>query len=160
MYILWIGIGAHMREAGHTRGMSLFRRRESTGADQVAIRLPSDLVARLEPFGRFEYDPQGSGVDATGHPNAEYPLLQMAKENPDGFLGALASDTIPVGGWTVYGAMRLAWHFGLLKADSPRDDADAIGLAALRFVRDAGCGWAQLNVDEQALWNRVAGDGW
>jgi hypothetical protein len=140
--------------------MGLVRKRESVGADRAGSLLPSGLIARLEPFGRSEYDPQGSGVDATGHPNAEYPLLEMAKEDPEGFLGALASEAIPVGGWTVYGAMRLAWHFGLLKADSPRDDADAIGLAALQFVRDGGCRWEQLNMDERALWNRAAGHGW
>jgi hypothetical protein len=140
--------------------MSLFRRTATEDADKGAARLPRGLVARLEPFGRFEYDPQGSGVDAIGHPNAEYPLLQMAQQDPDGFLAALASATIPIGGWTVYGAMRLARHFSLLKPESPRDDGDAIGLAALRFIRDRGGRWEQLNPDEKVLWNRAAGQPW
>jgi hypothetical protein len=140
--------------------MSLFSRGRSDRADEGGVQLPNDLVARLEPYGRFEYDPQGSGVDAIGHPNAEYPLLQMAKQDPDGFLAALASETVPVGGWTVYGAMRLIWNFGLLKPETPRADADVIGLAALRFVRDIGGSWELLRIDEKALWNRAAGQKW
>lgn len=117
--------------------MSLFSRSASEDASEMVSPLPDGLTARLEAFGRFEFDPEGSGVDAIGHPNAEYPLLQIAKQDPDRFLAALASATVPIGGWTVYGAMRLAWHFGLLKPESPRKDGDAIGLAALRFASDA-----------------------
>ena len=91
--------------------------------------------------------------------SAVYPG-EVAKQDPDGFLAALAARTIPVGGWTVYGAMRLAWHFGLLKPGTHRAAADAIGLAALRFVRDSGCPWERLRMDEQALWNRAAGEEW
>jgi hypothetical protein len=99
--------------------LSLFKRGASENSGEGVTRLPDGLAARLEAFGRFEYDPQGSDVDAIGHPNAEYPLLQMAKQNPDEFLAALSSATIPIGGWTAYGAMRLAWHFGLLQAREP-----------------------------------------
>jgi hypothetical protein len=126
----------------------------------MAVQLPNGLLARLEPFGRFEYDPQGSGVDPIGQPNAEYPLLAMTKQDPDGFLAALASATIPIGGWTVYGAMRLTWHFGLLKAEPPHDKADVIGVAALEFVRDTGGTWERLNIDEKTLWNRAAEQEW
>jgi hypothetical protein len=140
--------------------MSLFKRRAPERREHEAALLPSSLVARLEPFGRFEFDPQGSKVDATGHPNAEYPLLQTAKQDPDRFLAALASATIPIGGWTVYGAMRLAWHFGLLKPESPQRDGDAIGTAALQFIRDAGARWEQLSIDEKTLWNRTVGRPW
>jgi hypothetical protein len=122
--------------------------------------LPPDLLARLDAFGRFEFDPQGSGVDAIGHPNADYTLLQVAKEDPDGFLAALASATDPVGGWTSYGAMRLAWHFGLLANDEPQADLDAIGLTALSFLRNTGTAWDHLTVAEKALWNRVAAEPW
>lgn len=140
--------------------MGLFDKLGVTHTDDVGTRLPSDLVARLEPFGRFEFDPQSSGVDALGHPNAEYPLLQMAKQDPEGFLAALAEQTIPIGGWTVYGAMRLIWHFGLMKPGEPQADADAIGLAALRFIRGSGFGWERVRMDERALWIRVEGHEW
>jgi hypothetical protein len=139
--------------------MRLFGKRESMHASG-GVQLPPDLIARLERYGRYEFDPQGSGVEAIGQPAAEYPLLQLAKGDPDGFLAALASEAIPVGGWTVYGAMRLAWNFGLMKAEPHYADADAIGLAALHFVRDAGYGWEHLSLDEKALWRRAVAEEW
>jgi hypothetical protein len=140
--------------------VKLFRRNQRPRELDSNTRLPADLVPRLDAFGRFEYDPQGSGIDAVGHPNAEYPLLQAAKQDPDGFLAALASATTPIGGWTSYGAMRLVWHFGLLGHEEPQPDRDTICLAGLRFVRENGASWGKLNPAEQALWNRVAGEPW
>jgi hypothetical protein len=93
-----VGVGIGRLRAKVYRGMSLFKRRASGRASHEVTLIPSGLVARLEPFGRFEFDPQGSGVDATGHPNAEYALLQTAKQEPDRFLAALASATVPIGG--------------------------------------------------------------
>jgi hypothetical protein len=160
-----------VRFAGRVAGRSIARHVErarlpaAPGAGRVTVSpevraLPADLVERLEPFGRFEYDPQGSGVDAVGHPNADYELLQVAKRDPGGFLAALAAATIPIGGWTVYGAMRLTWHFDLLTADGSGPDADQIGLEALLFLRDRGDAWDRLSLDEKALWNRTAGQAW
>jgi hypothetical protein len=140
--------------------MSLFKRRAPEFAEEVEARLPADLLERLEAFGRFEYDPQESGVEATGHPNADYSLLTTAKQDPDGFIAALTRSALPVGGWTVYGAMRLAWHFGLLKPETPLADADALGLAALQFVHGIGGTWENLNIDERALWNRASAQPW
>lgn len=140
--------------------MALFGRSQGPRELDPNTRLPADLVSRLDAFGRFEYDPQGSGIDAVGHPNAEYPLLQAAKQDPDGFLAALASATMSIGGWTSYGAMRLVWHFGLLGHEEPQSDRDTVGLAGLRFVRENGASWGKLNPAEQALWNRVAGEPW
>ncbi len=140
--------------------MGLFSRSQPENEGKTVASLPNGLVARLEAYGRFEFDPQGSGIDAVGHPDAEYPLLQMAKQDPDGFLASLGSATIPIGGWTVYGAMRLAWNFGLLKPESPRKDGDAIGLAALRYIRGGGASWERLRTDEKALWSRAAGEQW
>jgi hypothetical protein len=140
--------------------MGLFQRRTGQAVEQ-ADTLQPDLLARLEAFGRFEYDPQGSGVEATAdHPNAEYSLFTTAKQDPDGFIAMLTRIALPVGGWTLYGAMRLMWHFGLLKPATPRADADALGLAALEFVRGTGCAWERLTVDEKALWNRAATYAW
>lgn len=142
--------------------MGLFGRKVSaaTGSSSVSVVLPPDLVSRLEPFGRFEFDPQGSGVDALGHPNAEYPLMQMAKQDPSGFMAALAAATVPIGGWTAYGAMRLVWHFGLEDPDVPQADSDAISMAALQFLRDSGYPWMRLSVYEQAIWRRIDGREW
>jgi hypothetical protein len=140
--------------------MGLFKRQPPRVVEQADAWLPADLLGRLEKFGRFEYDPQGSGVEATGHPNADYSLLTAAKQNPDEFIAALTAAASPVGGWTVYGAMRLTWHFGFLKPEAPRRDADALGLAALEFIRGVGCTWEHLNIDEKALWNRASTQAW
>jgi hypothetical protein len=124
------------------------------------VVLPPDLISRLEPFGRFEFDPQGSGIDAVGHPNAEYPLMQLAKQDPDGFMAALAAATVPIGGWTAYGAMRIIWHFGLADTDVPQADADAISVAALDFLHDSGCPWERLSQPERECWQRIVGREW
>lgn len=140
--------------------MGLLGRKASAAAGISTAALPPDLVSRLEPFGRFEFDPQESGVDAVGLPSAEYPLLQMAKQDPNGFLAALAAATVPIGGWTVYGAMRLIWHFGLADPDVPQADSDAISMAALQFLRDSGFPWMRLKVHEQVAWRRIDGREW
>lgn len=95
-----------------------------------------------------------------GHPNTEYPLMQMAKQDPNGFLAALAAATVPIGGWTVYGAMRLIWHFGLADPDVPQADSDAISMAALQFLYDSDYPWMRLRVHEQAIWRRIDGREW
>ena len=140
--------------------MGLFGKKASQTTGGSSVELPPDLVSRLEPFGRFEFDPEGSGVDPIGLPNAEYPLMQMAKQDPDGFMAALAAATVPIGGWTVYGAMRLIWHFGLADPDVPQADSDAISMAALQFLHDSGCPWERLNLREMAFWRRIANREW
>ena len=86
--------------------------------------------------------------------------MQMAKQDPDGFMGELAAATVPIGGWTVYGAMRLIWHFGLADPDVPQTDSDAISMEALQFLHGLGCPWDRLNLRERAYWRRVAGREW
>jgi hypothetical protein len=140
--------------------MGLFGKKASAATGSSSVTLPPDLVSRLEPFGRFEFDPQGSGVDPIGFPNAEYPLMEMAKQDPDGFMAALAAATVPIGGWTVYGAMRLAWNFGLADPDVPQADSDAISMAALQFLHDSGYPGERLNPREMAFWRRTAGREW
>jgi len=140
--------------------MGLFKKHSLAFVEDESAGLPSDLIARLEPFGRFEFDPQGSGVDASGQPNAEYPLLQAAKHDREGFISALAARTIPAGGWTAYGGMRLIMHFGLVAPDSPNADSDAISMAAFQFLRDSGYGWDRLSPNEKSVWQRMAGHEW
>ncbi len=140
--------------------MGLFGKKASAAAGSSGVTLPPDLVSRLEPFGRFEFDPQGSGVDPIGFPSAEYPLQQMAKQDPDRFMAALAEATVPIGGWTVYGAMRLIWNFGLAEPDVPQADSDAISMAALQFLHDSGCPRERLTLREMKFWRRLAGREW
>jgi hypothetical protein len=118
------------------------------------------LPARLEPFGRFEFDPQGSGIDPVGMPNAEFELIQTAKQDPEAFIRGLAAATIPTGGWTVYGAMRLLWHFGLIEPDKASADLLAIATAALQFLRSSGATWQQLATVEKQLWAQISAEEW
>lgn len=140
--------------------MGLFGKRASAHAESSGRALPPDLVSRLEPFGRFEFDPQGSGVDPMGLPSADYRLMQFAKQDPDGFMAALAAATVPVGGWTVYGAMRLIWNFGLAEPDVPQADSDLISITALQFLRDSGYPRERLTPRDMAFWRRLAGRDW
>jgi hypothetical protein len=140
--------------------MGLFGKKASVATGSLGVALPPDLVSRLEQFGRFEFDPQGSGVDPIGLPSAEYPLMQMAKQDPGGFMAALAAATVPIGGWTVYGAMRLIWNFGLAEPDVPQADSDAISMAALQFIHDSGYPRERLTPRDLAFWRRLAGREW
>lgn len=140
--------------------MGLFGKKATGVSGGSGVALPPDLVSRLEPFGRFEFDPQGSGIDPIGLPSAEYPLLQMAKQDPDGFMAALAAVTVPIGGWTVYGAMRLIWNFGLADPDVPQSDSDAISMTALQFLHDSGYPEERLSPRDMAFWRRIAGRDW
>lgn len=140
--------------------MGLFGKKASVATGSSGVVLPPDLVSRLEPFGRFEFDPQGSGVDPIGLPSAEYPLLQMAKQDPDGFMAALAAATVPIGSWTVYGAMRLIWNFGLADPDVPQADSDMISMTALQFLHDSGYPQERLTPRDLAFWRRLAGREW
>jgi hypothetical protein len=152
---LLVDPGHRTKRLGKGGIVGLFNRRH--GGDTHGGLLPGDLVARLEPFGRFEFDPQGSGVDAIGLPSADYTLMETAKADPDGFIAALSSATLPLGGWTAYGAMKLIWHLGLTDPDVPHEDADSIRLAALQFVRGSGYGWEHLTLQERAFWQRAVG---
>jgi hypothetical protein len=140
--------------------MGLFGKKASVATGSSGVALPPDLVSRLEPFGRFEFDPQGSGVDPIGLPSAEYPLLQMAKQDPDGFMAALAAATVPIGSWTAYGAMRLIWNFGLADPDVPQADSDMISMTALQFLHDSGYPQERLTPRDLAFWRRLTGREW
>jgi hypothetical protein len=71
------------------------------------MELPADIVPMMEKFGRYEYDPQGSGIDSSDlYQNCVIPLYPMAQDDPAGFVEALGDAVLPVGGWSAYGAER------------------------------------------------------
>jgi hypothetical protein len=76
--------------------MPLLNRRSRT-------RLPLDLLAQREQLGRASYDPE-SYESPWQLTVAMYRLVQ---ENRDGFLADWPAATLSVGGWLVYGAIRL-----------------------------------------------------
>lgn len=97
--------------------------------------LPRDIVSMMERYGRFEYDPQGNGEDAgVIFSQIHSPLRSFAREDPPGFLAALAAAVLPVGGWAVFGAERTMWN--LISSPNREDPSyNAIMDASLAFLR-------------------------
>ena len=100
--------------------------------------LPSNIVASMELFGRFEFDPRGTGVGQGIDPGQigmiEPELYPVASANPTAFTRALGDAMLPVGGWALYGAFRLIRS--LLGLDYSDPAADAIRMAGLQWLRD------------------------
>lgn len=72
---------------------------------QQGLRLPAGIDEFLETFGRFEFDPQGSGVD----PNAGYwmpALYELSEQDRGAFIEAIADVSFRCGGWALYGGDR------------------------------------------------------
>jgi hypothetical protein len=70
------------------------------------------MLARLDLFGRFEFDHQKSGIDSSDiYDECVIPFLEDAKADPDGFMtdlyALIAQDTA---GFPTYGAARLVWE--------------------------------------------------
>src|SRR6266849_4138399 len=84
--------------------MGLFSRRQKQPA------LPDDIIRMMERFGRYEFNPQTSGVDPADMGQLMAELYPFASADPDGFLVALAEAVLPVGGWVVYGASHTIWE--------------------------------------------------
>jgi hypothetical protein len=74
---------------------------------------PADMLRRLDRFGRQQYDPLTSGVDATDiWQTCAAPFYPFATADRDGFLTALQA--VVAGdrsGFATYGAARLVWEF-------------------------------------------------
>ncbi|HTW41460.1 MAG TPA: hypothetical protein VMD79_04025 [Solirubrobacteraceae bacterium] len=70
--------------------MGLFgKRQQNTGA----VRLPADFARTLEQYGRWTFDPPGSGIDPSqiGGGNIEYELFMLAQDDSDAFVRAVAA---------------------------------------------------------------------
>lgn len=75
-------------------------------------RFPSDMLARMDLFGRYEFDPQNSGIGSTNiYETCVIPFLEGSKADPEGFLtdlfAVIAKDRA---GFPTYGAARLVWE--------------------------------------------------
>ncbi len=108
------------------------------GSQQPRGSLPNNIVASMEMFGRFEFDPQGTGVgrgiDIGQIGMIEPQFCLLAQNDPAAFVTALSETVLPVGGWAVYGASRLIRS--LLGFDYSDPAADAIRMAGLQWMRD------------------------
>ncbi|HEX5548018.1 MAG TPA: hypothetical protein VFX24_11455, partial [Ktedonobacterales bacterium] len=113
--------------------MGFFRWLQGQSSSRHA--LPRDIVSMMERYGRFEYDPQGSGEDAGSiWSQTQSPLRPFATEDLSGFLAALATAVLPVGGWAVFGAERTMWN--LISSPNREDPSyNAIMDASLAFLR-------------------------
>lgn len=102
--------------------------------------LPPDITSLLEMYGRSKFDLRGTGV-AQGLDNSriwmiEADLYPVAQTDPDAFVTALATATLPVGGWAVFGAARLIRE--LLGHEFSHPASDEIREAGLQWLRDNG----------------------
>jgi hypothetical protein len=115
--------------------MSLFRRRTASGHIN---QLPSDIVQRMQRYGRHDYDPQKYPDDPGAiWTETQEPLLDFASSDPSGFLDALAQAVLPDGGWAAFGAAHTSWN---LLADDKRQGPsyEALMDASVQFLRDSG----------------------
>lgn len=108
------------------------------GSQQPRGLLPGNIVSSMELFGRFEFDPQetgvGRGIDTGQIGMIEPELYPVAQANPAAFTAALSEAVLPVGGWAVFGASRVVRS--LLGNDYSDPAADAIRMAGLQWLRD------------------------
>jgi hypothetical protein len=112
--------------------MGLFgKRQQNTGG----MRLPAGFADTLEQYGRWTFDPPGSGIDPSqiGGASIEYELFMLAQADSDAFIRAIAAVAIPVGGWAVYGGARAVWNAVGTDVDHP--DYLALLDASIDFVQ-------------------------
>ena len=131
--------------------MALFR-----GRSHEASRLPTNIVEIMESFGRFEFDPAGSGLDSNYvWTSIVGPLLPTATADSASFLRELADAVTPVGGWAVYGGSHLVKE--LLGGDLNDDSYHAMMSASLDFLRGLGVPAMRLNGYESRFWREHKG---
>jgi len=111
--------------------MGLFGKRQQ---DTGAVRLPADFARTLEQYGRWTFDPPGSGIDPSqiGGGNIEYELFMLAQNDSDAFIRAVVAVAIPAGGWALYGGSRAVWNAVGTDVDHP--DYLALLDASIDFI--------------------------
>ena len=130
--------------------MGLFSR----DAKRPASRFPKDILGVLERFGRYEADPQGSGIDYNEAVQRLFVAYgREASADPDGFFAEIhavvANDG---GGYATFGAARLVWELltGPVK-DNPPASALALVKAGIEFKRRHGLGLSMWEMDMARL---------
>ncbi|MFC4506949.1 MULTISPECIES: hypothetical protein [Streptomyces] len=124
-----------------------------------AARLPTDVVPRMEKFGRFEFDPVGSDIDASDvWAELQAPFLEFAQSDPEGFARALANAVLPAGGFALFGAARTVWN--LAGSDFTSPAYAAVRMAALEFFRVNGVPNNRLSADDWRFWQQNRTEPW
>lgn len=116
------------------------------------VRLPANVAQMMERAGRFEFDPQSS-AEGSGAiwSETQQPLASAAREDPEGFMTALANAVVPVGGWSAYGAARTVTN--LISSPDPASPAyNALMRASLEFLRGSGVPSGRLSGIEWSYW--------
>lgn len=124
-----------------------------------APRLPDDVVSLMERFGRFEFDPVGTDIDASDvWGELQAPFLPFAQSDPEGFARALADAVLPAGGFALFGAARTVWN--LVGSDFASQAYDTVRMAALEFFRANGVPSNRLSADDWRFWQENRSEPW
>jgi hypothetical protein len=111
--------------------MGLFgKRQQNTGG----MRLPADFARTLEQYGRWTFDPPGSGIDPgqIGCGNIKYEFFMLAQDDSDAFIRAVAAVALPAGEWALYGGSRAVWN--AVGTDVEHPDYLALLDASIDFI--------------------------
>jgi hypothetical protein len=110
----------------------------------------------MEQFGRFEFDPVDSRLDAGSvWRNIVEPMMPFAHSDSGAFLRSLAATVLPAGGWAVYGGDHLVEELLSGKLNNPF--YHAMMAASLDYLRELGVSKMRLNGYEAAFWNETKG---
>jgi hypothetical protein len=130
---------------------------KSKRQSESSVRLPPGFAQILEQYGRWEFDPQGSGVAAPriGDDPLEVALYLLAQPDHDAFIRAVAAVAIPTGGWALYGGTRAVWNS--VGTDVQHPDYLAMLDGSIEFIRRQGYGMMHLAGFEIERWNQTRG---
>lgn len=103
-------------------------------------RLPAGFAQTLSQYGRFQFDPQGSGIEPSrlGGGNFEYELYQLAQPDPAAFTSAVSDVATAAGGWALWGGAYAVWNAVGGSAPIAQDDHREMVAAAVDFVLEQG----------------------
>ena len=113
------------------------------GDPSVPKVLPSEIVSMMERYGRHEFDPEAS-ADVFVWDHTQQPLQPYAQSDPAGFVAALASVVVPIGGWAVYGASHTVFYLAY-DITTANDSHAAIMDGAIDFLRQRGVAPTQVH---------------
>jgi hypothetical protein len=135
--------------------VGLFGRKASRGP------LPSDIVGKLELFGKHEWAVPFSPYDSSEIWNTVLqPLITPAQSSPAEMIDALAANVSPHGGWAAYGAERLMYE--LVSDPQQYPSYPTVMDASLSFLRQNNVPPMRVSGHEWNYWIDSGGsvEGW
>jgi hypothetical protein len=129
---------AERRRQGE-QGMGIFSRGNKQNA--ASMKLPPDFARKLELYGRFKFDPMGSGI-GFGQVMGDDELWMLAQPDPDAFIRSVSAVARPAGGWAVYGGSKAVMES--LGHDVQHPDYLAMLDESIEFVLSQGHGTLHL----------------